>query len=475
MIHMRHLKPLRSGIISTRGFIRFNSTVLQSLRKGTPVSPEAVGDFFSSKDLTSEELADVHQIIKDQKAPIGIINQLLQHALPGDFSLYYTLSKANTSHVWDKDSLHSLIESNPGRAISLWALLDKHGAEADHKVQLAVVNKLLQGEKSEIREGAVEVTEDRLNRATKLLNGIEENVQAEEQWDALVSKLVELGNASKLSEILAPLFVNWLNGKLSTTTDRKEFLGISKVIFEKDPNLLSKDSISKILAYLSFEKTEGSEFLTAVIEHVEENHLDIDKKDPESLLVRLQLIPVYGIYLGDFNKALEKFHKYLTHEKFGIDLVQAKLVQVFSYQAFKKGDKTLLTIAETLVDPDELQVKTLVQLILARARFNAEDSLSLYNDYIKLVSKNVNENTGRSPSGVLTEALMVANLYDNDREFAHLLFDKAIENKIITDEAENAQIKKVFRVYGDSYQENDTWEQAKPRFTQYVLSCLEKE
>lgn len=148
---------------------------------------------------------------------------------------------------------------------------------------------------------------------------------------------------------------------------------------------------------------------------------------------------------------------------------------MFGYQAFKRGDRTLLRIAETLVDPDELQVKTLAQLILARSKFNCEDSLNLYNDYINQVSKGINETTGRSPTGVLTEALMAANLYNNDREFAHLLYDKAIANGFLKDEAEAAQIKKVFKVYGDSFEDSDSWEKAQPRLGDFVLYLIRRD
>lgn len=70
---------------------------------------------------------------------------------------------------------------------------------------------------------------------------------------------------------------------------------------------------------------------------------------------------------------------------------------------------------------------------------------------------------------------MVASLYDNDREFAQLLYEKAIQNKMLIDEAEIALIKKVFKKYGESFQENDTWKQARPRFTEVVLEMIKSE
>lgn len=475
MLHTFKGSNLRWVTVNTRRSIRFNSTIFGSLRKGIEVPPEDLHTYLTSNKLTEEDVEKIHEIVKAQEASANIINKLLKHGLQEDFSLYYTVNRANPSHVWDNESLCSLIENNPGRAVSLWALFDKYRAKSDQKVVRAVIDKLLGGEKAELREGAVEITADRLDRAIKLMNLVDDI--AEKQWELLIQKAGDLELHEKLAHVEGELFSRWLNEKLASVTDKREFLNLSRVIFNKDAELLSKESISRILKYSQFEtKPEiGSKYLSAVIDHVEQNHLDIDKKDPESLLIRLELVTAYGIQQDDFNKALEKFHAYQTHEKFGIELVQAKLVQVFGYQAFKKGDKTLLRIAETLVDPEELQVKTLAQLILARARFNAEDSLNLYNDYINKVPKKVNENTGRSPSGVLTEALMVANLYNNDREFAHLLYDKAIASGFLIDEAENAQIKKVFKVYGDSFEESDKWESAQPRIGEFVLGLIRRE
>ncbi|PSK40725.1 hypothetical protein C7M61_000375 [Candidozyma pseudohaemuli] len=475
MLHSFRGCGLRWSTSTQTKFVRYNSSILGSLVKGEAVSAKDLRSFLASKTLGDDEVEKIHEIVKNEKTSVGTINQLLQHGLQKDFSLYYTVNKASPSHVWDNEALHSLIKHNPGRAISLWALLEKLGVSADSKCILEVVNKLLEGEISELKEGAVEVTPERLDRAIKLLNLVREPV--EQQWELLVQRAIELKKMEQLSTIEADAFVHWLNQKLLSVTDQREFLHISKVIFDNNPELLSKDSIAQILSYAQNESdpVTGTDYLQAVIDLVELKHLDTDKKDPESLLIRLKLVTTYGIHQDDFNKALEKFHAYQTHEKFGIELVQAKLVQVFGYQAFKRGDKTLLRIAETLVDPDELQVKTLAQLILARSKFNCEDSLNLYNDYINQVSKDINETTGRSPTGVLTEALMTANLYNNDREFAHLLYDKAIASGFLKDEAEAALIKKVFKVYGDSFEESDSWEEAQPRLANFVLDLIRRD
>ena len=214
-----------------------------------------------------------------------------------------------------------------------------------------------------------------------------------------------------------------------------------------------------------------TEYISQVLQYIEKNHLDIDRKDAEALLLRIQLIETYGINRDRMDLALEKFHLYQAHEKFGIELVQTKLVQAFCYQAFKKKDTTLLKIAETLIVADEIPVKSIAHLILANSCFDSEKSLKIYNDYINDVPKTINKNTKRSSSGLLTECMMIASLYGNDREFAQLLFEKAVQNKIVVDEMEIATMKKVFKVYGDAFAD-DSWESAEPRLAQYVLRTI---
>ena len=108
---------------------------------------------------------------------------------------------------------------------------------------------------------------------------------------------------------------------------------------------------------------------------------------------------------------------------------------------------------------------------MANSEFNIDKSLEVYNDYIQNVSRSVNEHSGRSPSGLLTESLMLCNLYHNDREFAYLLFDKAVANGILSDELEIATVKKLFKVYGDSFVE-DNWDAAKPILKRYILDSI---
>lgn len=63
---------------------------------------------------------------------------------------------------------------------------------------------------------------------------------------------------------------------------------------------------------------------------------------------------------------------------------------------------------------------------------------------------------------------------NNDREFASLLFDKAIENRIITDQLEIATIKKSLKMYSDCFVEDENWDAgAREKMKDEILSYIE--
>ncbi|ODV78525.1 uncharacterized protein CANTADRAFT_26586 [Suhomyces tanzawaensis NRRL Y-17324] len=131
-----------------------------------------------------------------------------------------------------------------------------------------------------------------------------------------------------------------------------------------------------------------------------------------------------------------------------------------------------MTIGKTILPAEEISIKALQLLIVANSHFNVETALEVYNDYIQKVPKSLNEHTKRSGSGLITEALILGNLYDNDRSFATLILEKAVENGVVSDEYEIAQIKKLYKAYGASFVEDDDWQKAKPIFKQFVLDYM---
>ncbi|KAM9906490.1 hypothetical protein OXX69_006775 [Metschnikowia pulcherrima] len=472
--------------------IRWNSilaSLANDVRMGKPIGRCELRNVLRKESFSASEINHLHEILK-QGAEHEIANDVLCHGLPHDFSLYFTAIKKGDLN-WADRTLEALIKHNPGRAFSSIELFNRHkGESVSDSVRLIAVSKLLLGEKSEVADSEFVPSDASIVKAISLLNEVSNLSACKNSLEILIEVLVRKNALPVLSLLKLDGLYSWLySSKLAGEKDREVFLPLSQLIFTHDPTLLSAEDLSKILAMggtvkdvqsstldnfaLDEQPLNSKDYFKSVLHYVEQNQLDLDKKNPEALLLRIQLMETYGIDVGDVDLALRKFHEYQSHEKFGLELVQAKLVKAFCYQSSKQENETYKKIAETLLNPEGLAVATVAQLILCTSRFSSEGSLELYNEYINQVSKNINEVTGRSPTGVLTESLMVASLYDNDREFAQLLLEKANSNNFLNDEHEIARIKKVFKAYGEAFVE-DSWEAARPIFGQYVLECIKK-
>ena len=466
------------------------------------------------QNQNQEDIDSIHNLIKLITSHEGLgkieksdlINNLLSYGLKHDFSLYHTAKKFD-NHKWSPDALISLIDSNPGRVDQAWDLYLRHGKDIENDMLYSkILEKLLLGEKIEISDNEFEIDIAKLAKSLALvekLNFPEDNAQIEN----LIKGLIDMRVLSGFS--LSRLNDEFIESKLmQMDLDNFSFLKLFRMVFHRNPGILPKEALCKALTishqldekmvnedneiekknfrmfrdeystmiqpneveYSSFDNDSIIQLRKDLLLYIEENRLDMDKT-PESILIRLKLIETYGMDTNDIKLALAKYHTYQTHEKFGIDFIQHKLIQSFCFQAVKESNEHYLKIAETLLTVENIPIKILQCYIMANSEFNIDKSLEVYNDYIQNVSRSLNEHTGRSPSGLMTESLMLCNLYHNDREFAYLLFDKAVANGILSDELEIATVKKLFKVYGDSFVE-DNWDSAKPILKKYILDSI---
>lgn len=289
---------------------------------------------------------------------------------------------------------------------------------------------------------------------------------ANEDLAKVLDKVIEENNHDALKALVNILNLDFLSNYIHKSSSG--YLPVFSRIFTESPASLSKDQLILALDNPGIDENLHS----AILHYITSNELDLDKS-PESLLLRIKLISIHGIVQNDLEKASEKFHIYQSRDKFGLELVQTELLKAYAYQAVNQDKQIFAKIAETLL-PSEIPVKVLQLLMISQSAFDAESALKWYNDYIQKVSKKINEHTKRSATGLLTESLLVSNLYDNDRNFATLVFDKAIENGIISDQDEIAHIKKVFKVYGEAFTDDEDWRNAKPIFKRYILEYIKR-
>lgn len=485
----------------------------QKLLQTIPSAFEKFGSSDENGELVHDLVKTVqnHAVLtKDDK--IDLINQFMIHGLPLDYSLYFTVKKGD--HSWTPDSLAKLIEANPGRVDQGWDLFKRYldssiinSDVADTLLYQILLEKLLFGEKVEIRDNDIEMSVNRLARAIYVSTKVDHVT-----FESLV-EIVRLMIQYKCiptiywSGVPNEQILKVISGN-ELEVDDASYVQLFNKVFSESPALVDKESLCKALTRTEPAKNradtgyvdsgnildvkrvlqaEGlaisdhlyvaipemaSSLADSILLYIRTNNLDLDKS-AESLLIRIKLMEVNGMDRNDIQEALAKFHDYQSHEKFGIELVQHKLIAAFCYKAVEQHNEHYLKIAHTLMTMEDIPIKVLLVLILARSEFDDESALELYNEYINLVPKNINSVTKRSGSGLLTEAMMLGSLYNKDREFALLLFEMAQKNNIVSDEYEATILKKLFKVYGDAFAE-DNWEIAHAELKKYVLQAIRR-
>lgn len=400
-------------------------------------------------------------------------NQLLEFLIP-NFSFYFKLPQ----HIIKQEVLHRLIQLNPGRVHSTLDLYNNHRNEIQDYMINDILNKLIHGEKKNITTEEEKGTDNiDLNNIIQIVNDYQ-HLQFDQLLIELFYKLidnndneliVELINSGILNgEIILKEMISQGNIKTSSISTKFAFITIFNQLFINNPKSIDYQIYTIVLNLLNFGDSHKqlldviSKYTTTrtistsneILQFVIDSKLD---EIPEAINLRQTLLEIYGIKQQDNDKALKKYFYYETHVKTNIEHIRFIMVKIFSYLAIKQNNEIWNQVAQLMINP-ELTIKTLQLLIIGKSFFNIDSGLSIYNDYIQNVSSQINPETKKSSKGLLTESIILGFLINNDREFASLIFEKAIENQIIVDELEISQIKKLFKTYSDCFIDNEVWE-----------------
>ena len=93
-----------------------------------------------------------------------------------------------------------------------------------------------------------------------------------------------------------------------------------------------------------------------------------------------------------------------------------------------------------------------------RDRFDVAKSLDLYNSKIQTLSREKDDVTGMAPSDLVTQSLILAYLSKQDIDFARVIFDGAVGERVITGLPSVTEIKKLMAKYGDAVENGDVKE-----------------
>lgn len=95
----------------------------------------------------------------------------------------------------------------------------------------------------------------------------------------------------------------------------------------------------------------------------------------------------------------------------------------------------MLQYAEAFIKEDfdsKLESKIQSVLIVANAKANIDLSLKIYNSNISAAKREKDKYTDLAESDVLTESLILAFLSRDDADFARVIFDGALGEKLIS-------------------------------------------
>ena len=441
-----------------------------------------------ARDPKSIQLHDLtHPSInhEDENGRIKLVNAIANSSNPNKLELYTqlvptfgTYFKLAPLGITDENLLRHFVNINPGRVLDTFELLEKHPfSETSDEFKKDVLKKLVQEYNN---------NEDFLiDRVVKYLNEHFKSVE-EEQFSELFKILLLRQDASQMDSLVSGTIIDkdiLLKQVFANYNDPLAKFALLRSFQQwfKKPESIKPWIYAVILDILNFQSAQAAsmyakaglkldldELNEKVINYIIESKIDIQL---DNLVLRKVLVEVLGIPQNNLGEALKVFQKYESFAKYGISNVQISMVKAISYQAIKQDKEIFKTMAETMIPPD-ITIQLLQILIILKSYFNPDEGLALYNDYINQVSGAVKE--GKSQRGLLTKSAILGFLMNNDREFAFLLFDKAIESGILVDEVEIASIKKLFKMYSDCFVEDEDWDgAARNKMKENMLNYIE--
>lgn len=190
-----------------------------------------------------------------------------------------------------------------------------------------------------------------------------------------------------------------------------------------------------------------------VREYIEEKRIDRCNFTLAKTLLRVE-----GVYKGDSSKALELYHSYLLSYQNRADELMFEIFLCLAAQSYKSSNPALLKYAQAFISADyteENVTNTVRVLILAHSKFDVDKSLEIYNENIGTFIK---RNDDTFSSGLITESLILAYLANNDLDFARVVFNGALREKVLSRVNSIKNVKSLFKLYGDAMEESKTLE-----------------
>lgn len=464
------------------------------IRKHIPTTFEDMDPYTVSRKI-GESVKASTSLSKEQSALIH--NKLIEDLSQYDYGIASIHSRKlrNIEQSITRAALLSMLKNNPGRVSSSWELFVEHMGiydELPDEVLVTVLNKVVYFDPADIKDGKKSLNLSDVVHAVLLLNKIQTSkIVASDIINKLVSSCIELKATFLLPYIFEykpsiDLFMEKLDEltpyqlylvgdifpfenicaykqllyKLVDTLGKNE-----KILISEEEEVTNKD-IAECLALIkkqlptswdisvnSMKSIDTFETFGELLDEIAA--VEVYKSDLE---LAKQILRIIGVFKNDTKSFMELYHICVSAHPGKEEELFFEAFLSLTYQGYKTANETALQFAEAYIPEttDEvLKAKILCVQILANAKFNADESLRIYNDNIHLLSKTKDEKSNLSPVDVVTESLIIAYLANRDLEFARVIFEGATRGKLLSGATATKNIKNTLAMYGDAVENGD--------------------
>ncbi|CAI1514582.1 hypothetical protein SEUBUCD646_0J02000 [Saccharomyces eubayanus] len=439
-----------------------------------------------------------------------IHNMMIENLSNLDYSIA-TIHSKNLHELDLKPSISAIkqiVKNNPGRVESSWELFTKYKASVeiipDELIEV-VLEKIINFDNAEKVDGKKQLTFQDLVRCLYLIDHLSPN-------HVISSKLVESILTYTIDNGIPNVFAFLLKHKIPLNFFDKYIDEMTPCqIFELyrffpiDVVITNIPILHKCVAVLGKNETiplteEEKETTTKLEEEAEivklqchDNwNLDIPKEDAyktedafKNLFVEIQkreldrkdfglaltLLRVTGVFKGNISLFFELYHEYLLRFERNEDSLMFEAFLTLCYQGYKRDNSKMLQYAEAFVKEGtsaKLQSQIFSVLIVANAKTNIDLSLEIYNSNIAKAHREKDESTDLSESDILTESLILAFLSKDDADFARVVFDGALGEKVLSGPTAAKKIKKLFAQYGEAVEAKESIKVMQSRIEHYM-------
>ena len=449
-------------------------------------------------ELSDEVTKAIRELKFNDKEASTVHNKLIEELTKHNFGVATIQSKIlkELNQNLTLDALLQVIRYNPGRIKSSWDLfIDnvKGLKDIPDELLVEVLRKLVNFDSADIKDGKKAMTVADISNAAYILSKVQDRNSIDQGLIDKITKFILEADATDCLPIVlsySPSFAIF-EAKISELTPLQTYYIFNFFPFDilrgsKDyvynlvkctgrPSLLkpteeesqSKKTIKEQIDVIkkTIDEKWDLQITPMDITLVERNLFRIlddlksgNKLDDDFPLVKM-VLRIFSLTRSNIDEFMDLYVRCSNSFPEKQDELVFEAYLAYCYKAFKTGDASFLQAAQNWLPKTykhpSLKANVLKVSIITDAKFNIEKSLQIFNDNIQDVSKVKEESQRGSQADLITESLILAYLYKKDIDFARMLLEKAMGEKLFSGKTAVRNIKKHLAGYGEAV-ENKT-------------------